>query len=152
MTKYKYYLLVLYGKTTFKFEECNKFYNGWIIYLIDNNIQHIDQSDESREKLACQKNKIAPSYYFIEMYISSHWVDHGFTFIVKSSIKFHGLIMFWIKPWNNPMLTFLPDTDLCWHCLGESLRSLLVKSHRLSAPCILGLGSRSIACGAIHSC
>ena len=36
------------------------------------NIQHIDQSNESRERLACQKNKIAPSHYFIEMYISSH--------------------------------------------------------------------------------
>ena len=33
----------------------NEFYDGWIIYLIDNNIQHIDQSNESREKLACQK-------------------------------------------------------------------------------------------------
>ena len=74
VTRYKYYLLILYGKTTFKFQACNKFYNGWIIYLIDNNIQHIDQRDESREKLACQEDKIAPSHCFIAMYISSHWV------------------------------------------------------------------------------
>ena len=149
MNKYKYYLLILHGKTIFKFEACNKFYNGCITYLIDNNIQLIDQRDESREKLASQKKHLdiillQCTYLLIEF-------DHGFTFIVKSSIKFHGLIMFWIKLWNNPMLTFLPDTDLCWYCLRASLRSLLVKRHS-SALCILGLGSRSITCGAIHSC